>query len=243
MTFVRAAVHVHSSWSFDGTASLARIATAFRRRGYRAVLLADHSQSLSAADWETYRASCAELSTPELLLVPGLEYRDADNLVHVPTWGDLPHLGDGVPTGTLLRDVADRGGVAIWAHPERRGAHRVFEAEWAPYLSGIEVWNRKYDGWRPSAVAVELARRWGVAPVASLDFHKRRQHFPLATYLEVRELTVAGVLAAWRAGRVEARFARLPVGHWQHGVGLSTLTAADRSRRLVASGLRGTGLI
>jgi predicted metal-dependent phosphoesterase TrpH len=243
MISVRAAVHVHSSWSFDGTASLSRLATAFRRRRYRAVLLADHSQSLSEADWSTYRAACAELSTPELLLVPGMEYRDPDNVVHVATWGDLPHLGDRVPTGTLLREVADRGGVAIWAHPERRDAHQVFEESWAPYLSGVEVWNRKYDGWRPSAVGADAARQWGLPEIASLDFHKRRQHFPLAIYLDVSALTVDGVVDALRAGRVEACFARMPVSRWQHGLRRSTLSAADRSRRVAASALRGSGLI
>ena len=48
MTRIRAAVHVHSEWSYDGSWPLTRIATAFSRRGYRAVLMAEHDRGFDA---------------------------------------------------------------------------------------------------------------------------------------------------------------------------------------------------
>jgi hypothetical protein len=241
---IRVAVHVHTSWSFDGTASLGRIAAAFHRRGYDAVLLADHCQSVSPEQWPEYRAACAELSTHRLVLVPGLEYRDADNVVHLPTWGQgLPHLGDEVEVATLLADVSALGGAAILAHPGRRSAYLRFDPAWSSLLAGVEVWNRKYDGWRPSAVGTALARAWRLPGYASLDFHRRRQHFPLSTVLDVDALTEAGIVSAVLARRAEARFARTPVERWQSAAGRGVLAAVDEGRQIAASVLRVAGVV
>ena len=168
-------MHVHTSWSFDGHWSLQAVAAALRRRGYDAMLTAEHCQSLDGESWTRYRAECARLSTPGFLVLPGIEYRDADNVVHIPTWGDLPHLGDRLPIGDLVTRVSSAGGVAIMAHPGRRGAWQRFDDAWVEHLSGVEVWNRKYDGWRPGPHGVRLGLDAGLPAYASLDFHRRRQ--------------------------------------------------------------------
>src|SRR6185312_13160507 len=98
MNPVRVAAHVHSEWSYDGTWSLSRIATTFARLGYRAVLLAEHDRGFDDERWLAYRAACQQASNWNLLLVPGIEYSDPANTVHVPVWGDIPFLGEGVET-------------------------------------------------------------------------------------------------------------------------------------------------
>ena len=41
-----------------------------------------------------------------ILLVPGIEYEDPDNVVHIPVWGDrLPFLGAAQPTNDLTQTI------------------------------------------------------------------------------------------------------------------------------------------
>ncbi|GAA1969422.1 hypothetical protein GCM10009798_32500 [Nocardioides panacihumi] len=236
----RVAVHLHTGWSFDGHWPLERLVRILRRRGYDAMLTAEHSQSLSPEQWERYQEACAALTTPDFLVVPGLEYRDADNVVHVPVWGErMPHLGDRRETGELLADVAGHGGAAVLAHPARRAAWTLVRPEWVPLLSGVEVWNRKYDGLRPSDPGATLARERDLPALASLDFHRRRQLAPLATRIDVDgPLETSTVVTALRAGRVRPEFLGRPVATWTRGAPSVALRGAEEGRRMAAATVR-----
>lgn len=239
MKTIRCAAHVHSDWSFDGTWPLEKIVVALRRRGYDAVLMAEHSQSLDGDSWLRYRRFCAELSDESFTVVPGIEYRDADNAIHMPVWGDLPHMGDAWDIGELLERVQELGGTAIWAHPDRHDAWRRFDPAWAVHLSGIEVWNRKYDGWKPGSVALKLASEWALPGYASLDFHRRRQLFPLAMNIEIAGASsVESICGAVHGRAIEASFLRTPVARWSTGMPSRTLGVADRLRKGAAAVLR-----
>ena len=148
---LRTAVHVHSEWSDDARWALEDVARGFGRRRYGAVLLAEHDRGWDDARWNAYREACRAHSTPKCILVPGIEYGDAGNVVHITVWGDLPFLGAGRPTLDILREARAAGAMTVFAHPGRRSAYTRFTAEWATLLSGIEVWNRKYDGWAPDS--------------------------------------------------------------------------------------------
>ncbi len=111
MKRVRVAAHVHSLWSYDGTWSLTDVARCFRRRGYDVVLMAEHDRTFDQARWEEYQHACADASRDGIVLIPGLEYEDADNVVHVAVWGaGIPFLGKGRPTIETLRAAADHDG-------------------------------------------------------------------------------------------------------------------------------------
>ncbi len=176
-----------------------------------------------------------------LTLVPGIEYGDADNVVHIPVWGDVPYFGDGGPIGKLLPAVSEAGGVAVWAHPYRREAWRRFDASWLDHLGAVEVWNRKYDGIAPNAAAFRLACREGLPAFASLDFHSARQIFPLSLPLDVRAgpgpPRATAVFEALAAGRFSARALGLPVAAVARGPGRVALQGLERLRRVTASGV------
>jgi predicted metal-dependent phosphoesterase TrpH len=197
MKAARVAAHVHSSWSYDAQWSLPDIARAFRRHRYDAVLMAEHDRSFDEHKWADYRLACQEASTGGILLVPGIEYEDSDGVVHVPVWGEaVPFLGAGRPTLDLLRSARDQNAIAVLAHPWRRNAISRYQPEWGGLLSAIEIWNRKYDGVAPSRPLRRFADREGVAPFVSLDFHTRRQFFPLAMSLTL----AADSQRSWPAG-------------------------------------------
>jgi predicted Rdx family selenoprotein len=229
---MKIAPHVHSEWSYDASWTLERIAAEFGRRGYGAVLMAEHDRGFDAARWDAYRQACADASAESsILLVPGIEYGDASDDVHVAVWGSDRFLGAGVATGDLLEAAAVEHAVAVLAHPERRGAFRMFRKEWAQHLAGVEIWNRKYDGWAPGARAVALARAELLRPFVGLDFHTERQFFALALVVAGGVTTPTGVVDALRAGDVDPRvFGQVATRFTRGAPGVAT-SAAERVRR------------
>lgn len=230
---VRVAVHVHSEWSYDGHWSLARIAAAFRRRRYDAVLVCEHDRGFTPARQAEHREACRRHSDG-ILLVPGIEYSDPDNVVHVPVWGDVPFLGEGRDTGGLLADVSRLDGMALLAHPSRHDALSVVRPEWLAALSGVELWSRKYDGWRPNPLLAGDGVG-GLPAFASLDFHRRRQLAPLGMVVDLPgTLSEHELLAAFRARQARAYALGLPIERFVDGWPATAMRGADAVRRPAA---------
>lgn len=235
---IAAACHIHSEWSYDATWRLSDLAAEFERRGYRVMLMAEHDQNFSESRFQEYRAACREVSSPNLLVVPGIEYSDADNVVHVPTWGLDCFLGERLETREMLEQVSARQGVAVLAHPARRNAVGCLDPSWTRHFAGVEIWNRKYDGWAPNAIAAHLLP--GTVRFASLDFHARNQFFPLSMQLDLSgPITEQTVVECLRAGRCHAEMLSQPVESFLSGWRSLSLAPAERMRRL-ASSLRRT---
>lgn len=243
---VLAACHVHSAWSYDGSWSLQELSDRFHRRGCRIVMMTEHDRGFSEARLVEYRNACAQASSDEILLVPGIEYSDATNRVHVLVWGHVPFLGEGLPTGEMLANVKLSGGIAVLAHPSRKNAWQCFEPCWADMLLGVEAWNRKYDGWAPSETAAALLKTAGVVPFVGLDFHTQRQFFPLAMALDMeanKNVSEDTVVECFRSRRCSARAFGSPLSEVVFRSALPALRIAERSRRTVASLARTAGVL
>jgi len=172
-------------------------------------------------------------------MITVIEYSDASNQVHILVWGDVPFLGENLPTGETLRKVKEAGGVAVLAHPFRRNAWQCFEPNWGEALAGIEVWNRKYDGWAPNRIAQDLQRSVGAIPFVGLDFHTQRQFFPLAMAMDIDStVTERAVLDCIRARRVNPRVFGLEVEGQLVRHALPILEAAEASRKKAARASR-----
>lgn len=241
---VLAVCHVHSGWSYDGSWSLKALSAKFSQRGCRVLMMTEHDRGFTAGRLDEYRRACAEASSDKILVVPGIEYSDAANRVHVLAWGPVPFLGEGVPTSEMLEAVKAAHGVAVLAHPSRKNAWQCFTPQWADRLLGIEVWNRKYDGWAPSETAPTLMSQADAIPFVGLDFHTQRQSFPLAMALDMEtRITEDTVLDCLRARRCAARAFGAPLGRDLLGKALPALRMAERSRRTAASIARKTGVL
>ncbi|HET7106162.1 MAG TPA: hypothetical protein VFI38_05075 [Candidatus Acidoferrum sp.] len=236
---ILAACHVHSVWSYDGSWELEALSKSFSDRGYRVLMMTEHDLGFSEERLNDYREACSKASSDKMLVVPGIEYSDASNQVHVLVWGDVPFLGEGLPTGEMLARVRSAGGLAVLAHPSRREAWKSFEPSWAEALLGIEVWNRKYDGWAPSKHANELLHATGTIPFVGLDFHTDRQFFALGMEMDVHgQISEQYVLDAFRAKRCSAKAFKLPVNESAVRSAIPVLRMAERGRRTVASLVR-----
>jgi hypothetical protein len=228
-----AACHIHSNWSYDGKWSISALAAEFERRGYRILMISDHDRGFSESRHREHRQACIEASSERLLVLPGIEYSDTANIVHVLVWGKVPFLGEGVPTLEVLKAVRASSGVAVLAHPSRREAWRLVAHEWVDYLLGIEVWNRKTDGWAPSSAASQLIQRASIVPFVGMDFHDRNQLFPLTMEIETSDspLNEDSVLESLRAGRCTAHAFGVPFNKGFHPGAILGLKVAESSRR------------
>lgn len=242
MSLARVAMHVHSNWSHDAHLPLWVIAEAFRCRGYDAVLMAEHDKGFTARRWEQYQRACDEASVG-VRLVPGIEYSDPNNVVHIPVWGtSMPFLGDGLETFDLLRAATASQAIAVLAHPWRRAAWSHVQNEWAPHLAGIEVWNRKYDGIAPNRQAIQLARRHRLRPLVSLDFHTRRQLFPLAMSVLISgPMNIQALLTSLASGQGEATVLGRPATRFSGGALGAVARSGEQTRRHLAPLLRRIG--
>jgi hypothetical protein len=239
VTTVRIAVHVHSEWSYDAHWPLGELAAAFKKRRYDAVLMAEHDRTFEEPRWQEYRQACAEASDG-ILLVPGMEYEDAESVIHIPVWGEeLPFLGAARPTLELLRDAHETGGFCVFAHPWRRDAFARYDDEWTPFLGAVEIWNRQYDGIAPNPGGLPLARRLGLSPIVGLDFHTRRQFFPLALSVEIEPpLSPAAVVRALHARRYRPEAMRMSAVRFAEGAPALPARAAESARRRLRGPVR-----
>lgn len=200
---ILAACHVHSELSYDGSYTIAALSDKFSRAGYHVLMMTEHDRGFTPERLCQLRRLCAAASTKNLLVIPGIEYSDASNQVHILVWGDVPFLGENLPTEETLSKVKEAGGVAVLAHPFRRNAWQRFDRSWGDALAGIEVWNRKYDGWAPNHIAQDLQRTAGAIPFVGLDFHTQRQFFPLAMVMDIDStVTEQSVLDSIHARKV-----------------------------------------
>jgi hypothetical protein len=233
------ACHVHSDWSYDGKWSLDELVGAFGRRDYRVLMMTEHDRNFTKAKWLAYQTACAQASSAKLLLVPGLEYSDPTNVVHVLVWGCFPFLGQGLSTSALLAGVRKHGGVAVLAHPSRLEAWRHFDPSWASYLLGIESWNRKTDGWAPSRAASELLSVFGLLNFTGLDFHDCRQFFPLSMRVPFDgEVNERSILGAFRSRRATPCVFGRPLAEFLNPVVRLAFSTAERIRRPFAKNAR-----
>ena len=240
-----AVCHVHSAWSYDGSWSLEALSAKFSERGCRVLMMTEHDRGFTLERLNEYRRACAQASSDKILVVPGIEYSDAANRVHILVWGPVPFLGESLPTIEMLEAVRSSSGVAVLAHPSRKNAGEFFTHEWAERLIGIEVWNRKYDGWAPSETAPALlGKKTNVVPFVGLDFHTERQLFPLAMALDVEgNLSEHAVLDCLRARRCSPRAFGAPLSRDLFRKALPALRMAERSRRTAARIARKTGVL
>ncbi len=236
---IKAACHVHSDWSYDGKWPLDKLASAFQQRGYRVVMMTEHDLGFTEARRLEHQEACARASSDEILVIPGIEYSDAKNIVHVLVWGPVPFLGEGVPTGEMLRKVTAANGVAVLAHPSRKNAWQSFDPEWSRHLAGIEVWNRKTDGWSPSRHAAPLLKGTSLIEFVGLDFHAQNQFFPLAMGIDIASPPSENtVLDSFRARKCVPLAFGAHLSQSQRPWKAAILRVAEASRRSFASSYR-----
>ncbi len=237
---VKAVTHIHSDWSYDGNWSLSRIAKYFGTLGYDIVLTSEHDRSFDNERWAAYKEACHEVSTKRTSIVPGIEYSDEDNVIHILVWGVSEFLGKDQETGHLLQMANNKDGICVLAHPGRRNAWKQLDKAWFPLLQGIEFWNRQYDGIAPNQKAIDLLRSNSkIIPFMGLDFHQFNQTFPLMMTVNISgELSKEILLNALRNGQCQSLAFGLSAAVFSEGYPLSFARSAESIRRFLSKIIR-----
>lgn len=238
---IRIASHVHSDWSHDGKWPLSKIASYFKKGGLHCILTSEHDESFNNDRWQSYREACIENSSADFLIVPGIEYSDPFNIVHVLVWGDIPFLGAGRETDDLLREVKEFQGVAVLAHPSRRQAWQKYRSQWTPFLSGVEQWNRKADGVAPSREAISLIKQnTGLQSFVGLDFHLWNQFFPLYIELQIKgNLCEEDLLDLLREKKGRVKMAGVSIDYFSKGAFYKAVNGMEYFRQYLRKIVKG----
>jgi len=155
---VKALLHVHSRFSYDGENTLEDLSAWGRGRGLDAILLSEHVNGFDEAKMRALVDGCEALRGRGAELVPGLEFAVRGGF-HLLGYG-IAHYRALTDPAEAVRFIRDQGGLAVLAHPGRyRGrwpADDVVDA-----LDGVEAWNARYDGrFMPSGALLGESARW-----------------------------------------------------------------------------------
>jgi hypothetical protein len=196
-------VHVHSTFSHDGRDTLEALHAFARERNIAFVGLTDHAEDLDHTIFDRFVADCARVSTPEVRLIPGLEFRFAGwSGLHLLALGLRQWIEPATPAefAAIAPAVA---GFTIMAHPLL--PRYQLPDEVAATLNGIEVWNAAYNTrFLPDPRAIRLLeqarRRYPqLVGVAGLDQHDSRND--RQTRVQLLADAAADPLEELRAGR------------------------------------------
>ncbi|MDP8247615.1 MAG: PHP domain-containing protein [Candidatus Tritonobacter lacicola] len=238
---MKAFLHVHTTFSYDGEVSLEEVVKSARSLGAGVVFLNEHLKGMTRNAYGELVRRARSLSDGGMAVVPGLEVKlpDGGDLLAAGV-GGLPRSGD---MCSLADEIHEMGGVAILAHPdEARGISPAgFRA-----LDGIEVWNGLHDSkYFPNGAGLALLKRGrahnsNLFGCCGLDLHKKDDWFPLYLSMEARQ--GGGLLAALRSGAFSYGRKNLKFGaEWAPNMPASAaLTALTCAYKACALGLRKT---
>ncbi len=166
-------LHVHSVYSWDGTASVSAILKHVKENtDLHVIAITDHDEIRGALEAQ----DLAPIYGVEV--VPGSEVSSADGHV-LALYVDKP-IPSGLPLLETIYHIGDLGGLAIIAHPAARGVSSVRtevlismfkQPGVSKILVGIEAVNGSLFHRRSNILATALARSLPVACVGNSDSH------------------------------------------------------------------------
>jgi hypothetical protein len=219
-------LHAHTCFSSDGELVPATVGRLARERGFAAVLVTDHFESLDRDAFESLVEECRRVES--CLVVPGYE-RSFDGF-HLLALGVDRWIDDADPRAWADR-VREAGGLVAIAHPGRYH-HRIPDAL-LEACDAVEVWNSKppYDGpTGPDPRAYDLLGPSRL-PLCGQDLHGTRHLCSVAVELPGACGSGREIVAALRRGHYRMTNGRARFGRELTPSSRRALTAFHRLRR------------
>ena len=203
--------HCHTTYS-DGAYTPRETVARYREAGYDFLYLTDHCDKLDNGRLPEFE----ELDSPDLRVLPGVEYRNAavrngrEYEVHILGLNtrDLSHWERGMPEQETIDAINCHGGFAVLAHPYWN-ARTVEDSAGLHGVGGIEIFNSSVDSVNAKGHAVThwdqlLGRGMHLYGLAVDDLHAdpgRPSDFAIGwTVVAVNENTPQAIADAIRAG-------------------------------------------
>ena len=157
-------LHIHTSYSYDSTASPKKMVDAALRKGINCMAITDHNEvkgSLEAAEYAQEKP---------ILIIPGIEIKSRE--------GDILGLNvkriipSGLSAKETIEKIKEEGGLAIIPHPF--GWICSFKGDLISLLKeidGIEVLNASIFG-PGNKIALDFAQKFNLPFTAGSDAHE-----------------------------------------------------------------------
>jgi hypothetical protein len=186
-------LHIHSTFSRDGTATPEDIIAFAERSGLDGIAITDHNAiggSLKAFDL-SHRA--------DFIVIRGVEISAKEG--HVLAYGVAEIIPKGLPMTDTVEKIHSAGGIAVAAHPKRFPSGMGSEIVRTVKFDAIEALNGGSSR-RDNALAREIAREKGSPVTAGSDAHELESVGKSFTVVEAAS-TEEEVLECIRAGRTQ----------------------------------------
>lgn len=203
---ILAALHLHSTYSYDAKLSLSELKQVLLARGVTCALMTEHTDEMTEEKAKAYIAECAELSDDSFLFIPGFEISYSSTHILAP--GCTTFLAQHATRDELIA-WRTHAPLMVLAHPHRNG----YRTDMIPdgILDGIEIWNAQYDG---KVVPRNGARRMyarlarttrNLGAFCGWDFHRASHAGGPVIALDVTERTADSVIVALKEGSYTLR--------------------------------------
>lgn len=168
----KADLHIHTTYSMDGTASVREVLESAVRAGVDVIAVTDHNEVRGALE---AREACTRFGVE---IIPGIEVSTQDgHLLALFVEQNIPRGKSIIDTLLLIREM---GGIAIAPHPQQpvpnsitlKSIHRALEHPLASEaLLGIEVCNMNPSHSPYNRHSQQIAGGLSLAQIASSDAH------------------------------------------------------------------------
>jgi hypothetical protein len=219
-------VHTHTTFSGDGELHPQMLADLARSRGFDAVLVSDHFESLRPQTFDQLVRVCQSITN--CLMVPG--YERSFSGYHVLALGVEEWINNS-NIKPWANQVRRAGGITAIAHPCRY--HHNIPADILESCDAVEVWNSKfgYDGTLgPNPRAYRLLGN-GRYPLCSQDLHGVRHASPVGIQIDKVCTTKSDILNCLGRGEYRMTNGLLSFGPELNAASALLLGAFHSSRR------------
>ena len=203
MNKLRGVMHVHTDLSHDGLHSPQELQQLFIRHNLQFACLTDHSQDVREEQFENLRKQCRDLSDPDFVLIPGIEY-SCDGGVHIMGIG-ISHITRATAHAEVINHIHTHNGLAVLAHPTKD--RYPLSHDWLGLLDGVEIWNRAVDSkYLPQTVSIrtffDLKKEHAhLTAFFGLDLHRERSYQDHAMEIEADSCDLDRIVQALKSGR------------------------------------------
>ncbi|UCH89390.1 MAG: hypothetical protein JSV49_01715 [Thermoplasmata archaeon] len=182
-------IHIHSKYSYDGTESLEFLKKFYKAKGYKFIIVTEHTEQLSDSKFNTFISRCEVLSEPDFVIIPGVEVLCKNELEILAL--NVTKKFDISDPQKLIAAIQGLDGLAVLAHPVKSKGRLDLKS--LKGLNGVEVWNYLHDSKNaPRNSNLKLLHSLrkmnnNVFAYAGVDFHTTKRTFELIHYIELDE--------------------------------------------------------
>jgi predicted metal-dependent phosphoesterase TrpH len=189
-------IHVHSSYSNDGSASPDKILKHAKKIGLAGIAITDHNEiSGSVKLWQDNR------DIKDFIIIPGMEASSSEG--HILALGIKEPIPRDLTPRETKESIEDLGGIAIASHPYRFWSGLGEDAVRKAGFPVIEVLNGRSLK-KENAKARKLAEELGCGMTGGSDAHTLDQVGKTTTEVDTTSLKLDDVLEEIRKKRSRA---------------------------------------